>query len=371
MKNILIGMAGHIDHGKTTLIKALTGKDMDSLPEEKKRGMTIDIAFTDLDLDGTQVGLIDVPGHEKFIKNMSAGVSGINFVILVIACNDGIMPQTVEHFEIIKLLGIKSGIVVLTKRDLVSEERYHEVVTQCNSFFKGSFLENSICSVSPDKPESYTRLKRIIKEKIDRIDRKDQKRFRLNIDRVFSVKGFGTVVTGTIISGKVSVGDTLTLYPQLKNVRVKNIQNHGKDVEHLESGKRCAINLANIEKDEVKRGDVLAHPDSIYVSDKVDTLFYLLPENKKIKNNHRVRIDIGTDEVIGRIIFLDRNFIIGGDYAPAQLKLETPISGQIHDIGIVRDYSPVKTIGSIKVLNIPSEMKKRFDEDYNLSLIHI
>ncbi|WP_410208359.1 selenocysteine-specific translation elongation factor [Fusobacterium sp.] len=368
MKNILIGMAGHIDHGKTTLIKALTGKNMDSLPEEKERGMTIDIAFTELDLGDVKTGLIDVPGHEKFIKNMSAGVSGINFVILVIACNDGIMPQTIEHFEIIKLLGVKNGIIVLTKKDMVNEKRYQEVFLQCHEYFKDTFLENNIYSVTFGNNDTYSKLKDILREKIKNLVTEDKKRFRLNIDRSFSVKGFGTVVTGTIVSGAVSVNDLLTLYPQNKNVRVKSIQNHGKDVTFLESGQRCAINLANVEKNEIQRGCVLAYPDSLYVSDKIDCLFYLLPDIKRIKNNHRVRLDIGTQEVIGRIVFLDRNFTSGDSSSLVQLKLEKPVTGSLHDIGIVRDYSPVRTIGSIKILNIPGSVKKRYDDSYNSAL---
>ena len=365
MSNLIIGMAGHIDHGKTTLVQALTGIDTDSLPEEKKRGMTIDIGFTKLEFqDGSSVGLIDVPGHEKFIKNMTAGVSSIDFVILVIACDDGIMPQTIEHFEIIKLLGIKNGIVVLTKRDLVDDIQYEKVLKQCYKFFQGTFLQENIFTVSPNTKSSYEELKNLIWKKIKNIKNTKNFDFRMNIDRSFQVKGFGTVVTGTISSGKVAIGDTLALYPQNIEVKVKNIQNHGADVQTLDYGHRCALNLANIDKNEIQRGNILAKNDTIYSSDSADAVFYLLPEIKKLKNNSRVRVDIGTSELICRINFADRNFLVGGETAYGKITVEGNISGAHGDIGIIRNYSPITTIGRIKILNIPSKDFKKHDENY-------
>ena len=364
MKNILIGLAGHIDHGKTTLIQNLTGVNTDSLPEEKKRGMTIDIGFTELNLDGTSIGIIDVPGHEKFIKNMTAGITGINFVIMVIACNDGVMPQTIEHFEIVNLLGVKNGIIVLTKKDISTELQYHNTLTQCKQYFKNTFLENKIFVIDKNDLSTYGSLKSFIAREISYVFLNDSNNFRLNVDRVFSIKGFGTIVTGTIISGKVAVNDVLTLYPKNLQVRVKNIQHHNKDVNFLESGQRCALNISDVDKNDITRGDVLATTNSLYTSDKIDVLFTLLPHIKKIKTNHRIRINIGTDEIIGRIIFHDKNYICGGESALAHLILESSLTGTFHDIGIVRNFTPVYTIGNIKILKITSNMNKRYDNNY-------
>lgn len=349
MKNILIGLAGHIDHGKTTLIQNLTGVNTDSLPEEKKRGMTIDIGFTELNLDGTSIGIIDVPGHEKFIKNMTAGITGINFVIMVIACNDGVMPQTIEHFEIVNLLGVKNGIIVLTKKDISTELQYHNTLTQCKQYFKNTFLENKIFVIDKNDLSTYGSLKSFIAREISYVFLNDSNNFRLNVDRVFSIKGFGTIVTGTIISGKVAVNDVLTLYPKNLQVRVKNIQHHNKDVNFLESGQRCALNISDVDKNDITRGDVLATTNSLYTSDKIDVLFTLLPHIKKIKTNHRIRINIGTDEIIGRIIFHDKNYICGGESALAHLILESSLTGTFHDIGIVRNFTPVYTLSLIHI----------------------
>lgn len=357
-----MGMAGHIDHGKTTVVKYLTGVDTDTLPEEKSRGMTINLGFTQIKFDdGSRVGLIDVPGHEKFIKNMSAGVSGVDYLLMVIACDDGIMPQTEEHFQILKLFGVKKGIILLTKRDLVDEKRYEEVKKQCREYFKGSFLENSpLLPLSITDIESYNTLKNLLKDELKRIDLEEKERyFRMDIDRVFSVKGFGCVVTGTVKSGKISVGDTLTIYPQNKMVKVKGLESHGEKKDSIGTGNRCAINLAGIESSEIKRGDIIGK--SLLTGDKIECKLTLLENSPKIKNNHRIRLNIGTDEIIGRVKIYEKNYILAGESAFVQIDLEEVLGGVLKERGIVRNYSPISTIGGIELLNFSKKEFNRKD----------
>lgn len=362
MRDIVMGMAGHIDHGKTTVVKYLTGVDTDTLPEEKSRGMTINLGFTQIKFDdGSRVGLIDVPGHEKFIKNMSAGVSGVDYLLMVIACDDGIMPQTEEHFQILKLFGVKKGIILLTKRDLVDEKRYEEVKKQCREYFKGSFLENSpLLPLSITDIESYNTLKNLLKDELKRIDLEEKERyFRMDIDRVFSVKGFGCVVTGTVKSGKISVGDTLTIYPQNKMVKVKGLESHGEKKDSIGTGNRCAINLAGIESSEIKRGDIIGK--SLLTGDKIECKLTLLENSPKIKNNHRIRLNIGTDEIIGRVKIYEKNYILAGESAFVQIDLEEVLGGVLKERGIVRNYSPISTIGGIELLNFSKKEFNRKD----------
>lgn len=357
-----MGMAGHIDHGKTTVVKYLTGVDTDTLPEEKSRGMTINLGFTQIKFDdGSRVGLIDVPGHEKFIKNMSAGVSGVDYLLMVIACDDGIMPQTEEHFQILKLFGVKKGMILLTKRDLVDEKRYEEVKKQCREYFKGSFLENSpLLPLSITDIESYNTLKNLLKEELKKIDLEEKERyFRMDIDRVFSVKGFGCVVTGTVKSGKISVGDTLTIYPQNKMVKVKGLESHGEKKDSIGTGNRCAINLAGIESSEIKRGDIIGK--SLLTGDKIECKLTLLENSPKIKNNHRIRLNIGTDEIIGRVKIYEKNYILAGESAFVQIDLEEVLGGVLKERGIVRNYSPISTIGGIELLNFSKKEFNRKD----------
>lgn len=357
-----MGMAGHIDHGKTTVVKYLTGVDTDTLPEEKSRGMTINLGFTQIKFDdGSRVGLIDVPGHEKFIKNMSAGVSGVDYLLMVIACDDGIMPQTEEHFQILKLFGVKKGIILLTKRDLVDEKRYEEVKKQCREYFKGSFLENSpLLPLSITDIESYNTLKNLLKEELKKIDLEERERyFRMDIDRVFSVKGFGCVVTGTVKSGKISVGDTLTIYPQNKMVKVKGLESHGEKKDSIGTGNRCAINLAGIESSEIKRGDIIGK--SLLTGDKIECKLTLLENSPKIKNNHRIRLNIGTDEIIGRVKIYEKNYILAGESAFVQIDLEEVLGGVLKERGIVRNYSPISTIGGIELLDFSKKEFNRKD----------
>ena len=362
MRDIVVGMAGHIDHGKTTVVKYLTGVDTDTLPEEKSRGMTINLGFTQIKFDdGSRVGLIDVPGHEKFIKNMSAGVSGVDYLLMVIACDDGIMPQTEEHFQILKLFGVKKGMILLTKRDLVDEKRYEEVKKQCREYFKGSFLENSpLLPLSITDIESYNTLKNLLKEELKKIDLEERERyFRMDIDRVFSVKGFGCVVTGTIKSGKISVGDTLTIYPQNKMVKVKGLESHGEKKDSIGTGNRCAINLAGIESSEIKRGDIIGK--SLLTGDKIECKLTLLENSPKIKNNHRIRLNIGTDEIIGRVKIYVKNYILAGESAFVQIDLEEILGGVLKERGIVRNYSPISTIGGIELLDFSKKEFNRKD----------
>lgn len=362
MRDIVVGMAGHIDHGKTTVVKYLTGVATDTLPEEKSRGMTINLGFTQIKFDdGSRVGLIDVPGHEKFIKNMSAGVSGVDYLLMVIACDDGIMPQTEEHFQILKLFGVKKGMILLTKRDLVDEKRYEEVKKQCREYFKGSFLENSpLLPLSITDIESYNTLKNLLKDELKKIDLEEKERyFRMDIDRVFSVKGFGCVVTGTVKSGKISVGDTLTIYPQNKMVKVKGLESHGEKKDSIGTGNRCAINLAGIESSEIKRGDIIGK--SLLTGDKIECKLTLLENSPKIKNNHRIRLNIGTDEIIGRVKIYEKNYILAGESAFVQIDLEEVLGGVLKERGIVRNYSPISTIGGIELLDFSKKEFNRKD----------
>lgn len=367
MRDIIIGTAGHIDHGKTTLVEFLTGKNTDTLPEEKKRGLTIDIGFSYLQLGNNRVGIIDVPGHEKFIKNMAAGTSSIDYLILTIACDDGIMPQTIEHLNIASILGVKNGIVVLTKRDLIDKERLNTLKKEVAEFLKGSFLEDSqIIEVSFKNPSSFENLKNILSQEIKNIeiDSNKNRKFRLDIDRVFSVKGFGTVVTGTSKNSAVTIGDKLFLYPQMKEVIVKGIENHNNKVTTLEAGNRCALNIAGVEVKEIHRGNILAEKDSLFISDRIDCSFFLLPNSNPVKNNQRIHLNIGTTEVIGRIKIFGNDIILPNETAFIQIELEKTLPCNKGDRGLIRNYSPVITIGGIEILNPLGKKVKRKDSNY-------
>lgn len=367
MRNIIIGTAGHIDHGKTTVVKGLTGKDTDTLPEEKARGMTIDLGFTFFTLsNGRKVGIVDVPGHEKFIKNMAAGVTGIDLILFVIACDDGIKPQTLEHADIIKILGVKKGLILLTKRDLADEERAAQLKEDVRELFKNSYLENSkILEISTKDAQSFEKLKEVLEKEILEIEenRDEIKDFRLDIDKVFSIKGFGTVVTGTSKNSKISIGDTVMIYPQQKEVKIKGIENHGNKVKTLEAGNRCALNI-NMDSKEIKRGNIISKKNSLIISNRLDCVFTLLKRSSNFKNNQRVRINIGTEELIGRVKIFLEDEILSGDKKYVQIELEKESAFSVGDIGIVRSFSPVETIGGIEIINIPKERVKRKDLKY-------
>ncbi|MGL5417066.1 MAG: selenocysteine-specific translation elongation factor [Clostridium sp.] len=368
MKHIVIGTSGHIDHGKTSLIKSLTGVDTDSLKEEKLRGITINNGYTNLKLNnGIIAGVIDVPGHEKFIKNMVSGASSIDMVLFVISADDGIMPQTKEHFNILKILGIKRGIIVLTKCDLVDKEWISFIKEEIKDFTLGSFLENApIIEFSKKTNQGVDLLKEKIEEVINEIEEKDSESlFRLPVDRIFTVSGFGTVVTGTIIGGKVKIGDLLELYPKEIKCKVRGIQVHGKDVEEAYAGERTAINLNNIQVSDIEKGDILGEEDKEIKSFMIDVkLEYFSSKKEKLENRTRVRIHHGTKEILGRIVILDKEFLKNGESAYCQIRLEDELSARRNDKIVVRSYSPIETIGGGIILNENPKKAKRFKEDY-------
>lgn len=378
MKNIIMGTAGHIDHGKTTLVKFLTGKDTDTLPDEKKRGITIDLGFSYMNIpDESPVGIIDVPGHEKFIKNMTAGIIGIDYLIFVVACDDGIMPQTVEHLNIAELLGVKKGVTVLTKTDFFQDDKdkIFEREKEIRNFVRGTFLENApIIKTSIKNIETYKRLKKFIADDIKKIKAEnkkieaqrnfeDKKEFRMYVDRCFSVKGFGTVVTGTTRGKAVSVGDSINIYPLNIKAKIKGIENHSVKLTTIEAGNRGAFNLTGVEKEQIKRGDVLSSAEKFLSSQRIDVMFQSL-ENISVKNNQRVRVHLGTREIMGRIRFFGRDFVNEKGRYPAQIFLEEEAAGEYGELGLIRNYSPMMTLGGIKILNVLGEKTKRSDEKY-------
>lgn len=368
MKHIVIGTAGHIDHGKTTLVKALTGRETDTLKEEKDRGISINLGFTFFDLpSGRRAGIIDVPGHEKFIKNMLAGVSGVDIVLLVIAADEGIMPQTREHFEILQLLNVKKGIIVLTKADLVDEDWIDMIKDDIRKEFKDTFLRDApIHAVSSKTKEGLDELVNEIDKFTEEVEAKDtQGHFRLPVDRVFSVIGFGTVVTGTVISGSVSEGETVAIYPSKVTAKVRGIQVHDQSVKAAEAGQRCAINISNIKTSDVKRGDVISVENLMEPSLMVDCkLYYLKSAARPLENRQRVRLYHGTSEIICRVVILDKDEVKQGEEAYVQLRLEKPLTAQRNDRFVVRSYSPMYTIGGGTIIEPLGQKTKRFNEEY-------
>lgn len=362
MKHIVIGTAGHIDHGKTTLIKALTGRDTDTLAEEKKRGISINLGFTYFDLpSGRRAGIVDVPGHEKFIKNMLAGVGGIDIVLLVIAADEGIMPQTREHLNILQLLDIKKGIVVITKKDMVDDEWYSMVLDDVKKEVSHTFLkECPIIGVSSVTGEGLKELTELIDRETEEVPARDATEdFRLPVDRVFSVSGFGTVVTGTLISGTIKEGDNCEIYPGGLKTKVRGLQVHDTPVDLAECGQRVAINLAGVKTDQVKRGDVIAKPESLQPSMMIDCRLSILKDAPRpLKNRDRVRIYHGTSEIFGRVVILDKDKINPGEDALVQIRLEEEIAARRGDKYVIRSYSPMITIGGGTILNpAPSKHK--------------
>jgi len=368
MKHIVIGTAGHIDHGKTTLIKALTGRETDTLREEKERGISINLGFTFFDLpSGRRAGIIDVPGHEKFVKNMLAGVSSIDIVLLVIAADEGVMPQTREHFEILQLLNVKKGIIVLTKSDLVDEEWLSMVKEEVIDEFKGTFLENApIHAVSSKTKLGMEDLIKDIDILTGEIDTKDVGgHFRLPVDRVFSISGFGTVVTGTVISGMVEEGQWIEVYPSKIKAKVRGVQVHDSPVKIAEAGQRCAINISNIKTTDVKRGDVISTEDIMEPTLMVDCrLYYLKSAPKPLENRQRVRLYHGTSEILCRVVIIDKEEVKPGEEAYVQLRLEKPLTAQRNDRYVIRNYSPMFTIGGGAIIEPLAQKSKRFDLSY-------
>ncbi|MBR0092218.1 MAG: selenocysteine-specific translation elongation factor [Lachnospiraceae bacterium] len=368
MKHIIIGTAGHIDHGKTTLIRALTGRNTDRLKEEQKRGITIDLGFTWIDLsDGTRAGIIDVPGHEKFIGNMVAGIVGMDLVLMVIAADEGVMPQTREHLDILSLLGVEKCILVLNKCDLVDEEWLQMVEEETAARMKGTILEHApVVKVSAATGEGIEELKELIlKMTRDEVVSRDTETIpRLPIDRVFTMAGFGTVITGTLISGTIRKEDVLELYPVGKECRIRGIQVHGKEQDACEAGQRVAINLSNIKKEEIHRGCVIAPKNSMKNTERIDVTLQCLKDSERIlTNRERLHLYTGTSEVLCRAVLLDKEEIDPGEQGLAQLILEEPLAVRKGDRFVVRFYSPLETIGGGVVLEPNPQKKKRFQED--------
>ncbi len=367
MKQIILGTAGHIDHGKTSLIKAVTGTDTDRLKEEKERGITIELGFASLDLpNGQHVGIVDVPGHEKFVKNMVAGATGIDIVVMVIAADEGVMPQTREHMEICTLLGIKHGFVALTKIDMVDEEWLELAMEDVRDFTAGTFLENTpIVPVSAVKEQGLQEFSRVLETICNQVpERSMSSLFRLPVDRVFTMKGFGTVITGSLISGRVQVGDTVMIYPSMITSKVRGIQVHNQGVNMAEAGQRTAINFQGLEKAAINRGEMLALPGTLKPSFMVDLQLQYLASNKKpIKNRTRVRFHTGTSEILGNLVLLDREELPPGEKAAVQLRLDESVCLVKDDRFVIRSYSPVRTIGGGQVLNPIPPKHKRFKVD--------
>lgn len=362
-RHIVIGTAGHIDHGKSALVKALTGVDPDRLKEEKERGMTTDLGFV---FYGDNATIIDVPGHEKFVRHMVAGASTVDIVLFVIAADDGIMPQTYEHLEILKLLAIKKGIVVITKTDIVKSERLQIIIKDVKELLKDSFLENApIVTVSNITGQGIDELKQILDALIRETEVKlDRGIFRMPIDRCFTIKGFGTVVAGTVLSGKTKIGDELELLPKKKRVKIRGIEVHNKQVEEVGTGFRAAINLVGAEKDEIERGDVLAQVGYFEPSMFVNASLYLLSRiDKPLRNFERLRIHIGTKEVLGRVVLLDKKLLNPRDKAIVQFRLEEPVICSVNDRFVIRTYSPQTTIGGGIVLEPKATKIKGYDEE--------
>ena len=362
MDNIILGTAGHIDHGKTSLVKALTGIETDRLKEEKERGITIELGFASLDLpNGRHIGIVDMPGHEKFVKNMVAGSSGIDVVVMVIAADEGVMPQTREHMEICNLMGVCHGMIALTKTDLVDEDLLELAMEDIHDFIVDTFLEDKpIVPVSSATGQGLEEFLTTLENICTQIPpRKFSSIFRLPVDRVFSMKGFGTVITGTLISGQVSVGQDIMVFPKKITSKVRGMQVHSSSVQTAGAGTRTAINFQGLDREAVLRGDVLSTPGSLIESYMVDAQFHYLKSNTKpAKPRTRVRFHSGTSEILGYMVLLDRETLLPGDTAPVQFRLESPVCCIKDDRYVIRSYSPVRTIGGGAILNPVSRKYK-------------
>lgn len=354
MKRIVLGTAGHIDHGKTSLVRALTGIDCDRLSEEKARGITIELGFAHLTLpSGQRIGIVDVPGHEKFVKNMVAGATGIDVVALVIAADEGVMPQTREHLDICSLLAVKKGLVVLTKCDMVEEEWLEMVQDDVRTALIGTFLEDApLVPVSSVTGFGLDNLKAVLDGIVKDISEDTGANvFRLPVDRVFSMHGFGTVVTGTLASGHVAVGELVALYPSGVRSKVRGLQVHNDSVTESAAGMRTAVNFQGLDKAAVKRGDVVAAPDTLKNSRMVDVWLSLLKTARPLKNRARVRFHTGSSEIMGKVVLFGCDELLPGDEAPAQMRLDEPVALIRDDRFVIRSYSPVHTIGGGRVLH--------------------
>jgi selenocysteine-specific elongation factor len=362
MRHLIIGTAGHIDHGKTTLVKALTGIDTDRLKEEKERGISIELGFAFLTLpDGTEAGIVDVPGHERFVKTMLAGVGGIDLVILVIAADEGVMPQTREHLHICELLRVKRGLVALTKADLVDEEWLELVRTDIAGTLKGTFLDG--CPVVPCSATTGRGLPHLLAAVQALAATVEPKRtdgtLRLPIDRVFTIRGFGTVVTGTLWAGSLTVGDEVAILPADHRSRVRRLQVHGQTVERAVAGQRTAVNLPGLEVSQIERGDLLCLPGTLRPSEGLDATLSLLPDAPRpLVNRTRVRFHLGTSERLVRVVLLDRGELQPGAETYVHLRLESPSAALPQDRYVIRSYSPAVTVGGGTILD-PTPPRER------------
>ncbi len=367
MKHIVLGTAGHVDHGKTALIKRLTGVDTDRLKEEKERGITIELGFASLTLpDGQTLGIVDVPGHERFVKNMVAGAAGIDLLMMVIAADEGVMPQTREHMHICSLLGIRRGVVVVTKIDMVDSDWLELVQEDIRSFMKGTFLEGMpIVPVSAFTGYGIPELLRVIQQSVAAIkESQDIGILRIPVDRVFSMKGFGTVITGTLVSGSVTVGDDVEFYPVDFKAKVRGVQVHNAAVKTAEVGQRTAVNLQGADREDIERGTILAAPGALRPSERIDcTYSHLKSAGRKIMNRTIVRLHAGTSEIMARIVFYDRDGLDAGENGYAQFVLEKPLAAIAGDRFVVRSYSPITTIGGGAIIDpLPAKHKKTEQE---------
>ena len=363
MRHVVLGTAGHVDHGKTALIKALTGTDTDRLKEEKERGITIELGFASLKLpSGQTLGVVDVPGHEKFIKHMVSGAAGIDLVMMIIAADEGIMPQTKEHLNICSLLGIRTGLVALTKIDMVENDWLELVKTEIQDFLKGTFLEGvPVIPVSALKQKGIDELTAALDTFVQNIPEKnDCGIFRLPVDRVFTMKGFGTVVTGTLISDSISVGEDVLILPEEINTRIRGIQVHNQPTQEATAGQRTAINLQGIEKESLQRGDVLARYGTIVPSIRLDVYIDYLKNNaKSLKNRTLTRLHTGTSEIIARVILIEKDELAPGEKGFAQLILEKKDVVVAGDRFVLRSYSPITTIGGGLIIDpLPPKHKR-------------
>jgi len=353
IKSVIVGTAGHIDHGKSSLVEALTGTNPDRLEEEKRRGITIDLGFAFLEENGVRFGFVDVPGHERFVSNMLAGAAGVDLVLLVIAADESIKPQTREHFDICRLLGVKRGVVALTKSDLVDADTAGLVRLEVEEYLRGSFLESAaIVPVSARTQAGLLELKQALGATAQQSPGKSASRhFRLPIDRAFAIKGFGAVVTGTLISGSVGAGDEVELFAGGKRLRVRGVQSGGKTVDRASAGQRTAVNLAGIEHTALRRGMVLATPGKFRVTRRIDTRLELLPSAPKLKQRSRVHFHAGTCETVAELVLYSQKDLTPGQSAFAQLRLQEDVLVLPGDRFIVRQFSPVTTIGGGVILD--------------------
>ncbi len=367
MNHVIIGTAGHVDHGKTSLIKALTGIDTDRLTEEKKRGITIELGFAHLELpNGMTAGVVDVPGHEKFIRHMLAGAGGVDIAMLIIAADEGVMPQTEEHLSILSLLNISKGVIALTKCDMVDEDWVELVREDIAQRLEGTFLSDAkIIPVSAYTGQGLDDLRIELARLAESAEGKDLSAdFRLPADRVFTMGGFGTVITGTLLEGTLREGDEITLYPAGIKTRARSVQVHSKDVKEAYGGQRVAVNLAGIKKEEVLRGFVAAAPDSMPVSLMADVRLTALKESGRvIKNNSRLHFYHGANEILAKAVLLDRDELQPGESCFAQLRFEEQVASKRGDRFVLRFYSPLETVGGGEILDPDPLKHKRNDAE--------